>query len=224
MEGFFSETDIYTHTDRVLYRLCSAGHCKQFRTASVSDFSEYICRITLLITINFIIQLMTDFLSAGFVDRIGYRASMLIAHAASAAGLICLPLLPELLPDPFAGLLIAVGIYAVGGGLLEVLVSPVVEALPTKNKEKTMSMLHSFYCWGHVAVVLLSTVFFALFGVENWRIMAVLWALVPIYNLFVFCKVPMCTLTEEGEKGLSFADLVRRPAFWILMSAKRSEI
>lgn len=136
MEGFFSETDIYTHTDRVLYRLCSAGHCKQFRTASVSDFSEYICRITLLITINFIIQLMTDFLSAGFVDRIGYRASMLIAHAASAAGLICLPLLPELLPDPFAGLLIAVGIYAVGGGLLEVLVSPVVEALPTKNKEK----------------------------------------------------------------------------------------
>ena len=80
-----------------------------------------------------------------------------------------------------------------------------------------MSMLHSFYCWGHVAVVLLSTVFFALFGVENWRIMAVLWALVPIYNLFVFCKVPMCTLTEEGEKGLSFADLVRRPAFWILM-------
>lgn len=89
---------------------------------------------------------MTDFLSAGFVDRIGYRASMLIAHAASAAGLICLPLLPELLPDPFAGLLIAVGIYAVGGGLLEVLVSPVVEALPTKNKEKTMSMLHSFYC------------------------------------------------------------------------------
>ena len=111
-------------------------------------------RITLLITINFIIQLMTDCLSAGFIDRIGYRASMLIAHAASAVGLICLPLLPELLPDPFAGLLIAVGIYAVGGGLLEVMVSPVVEALPTKNKEKTMSMLHSFYCWGHVAVVL----------------------------------------------------------------------
>ena len=116
-------------------------------------------RITLLITINFIVQLMTDFLSAGFIDRIGYRASMLIAHAASAAGLFCLPLLPELLPNPFAGLLIAVVIYAVGGGLLEVMVSPVVEALPTDNKEKTMSMLHSFYCWGHVAVVLISTIF-----------------------------------------------------------------
>ena len=129
-------------------------------------------RITLLITINFIVQLMTDFLSAGFIDRIGYRASMLIAHAASAAGLFCLPLLPELLPNPFAGLLIAVVIYAVGGGLLEVIVSPVVEALPTDNKEKTMSMLHSFYCWGHVAVVLVSTIFFTvilLYGFSSKR-------------------------------------------------------
>ncbi|HIZ82161.1 MAG TPA: MFS transporter [Candidatus Mediterraneibacter pullistercoris] len=174
-------------------------------------------RITVLITVNFIVQLLTDLLSAGFIDRIGYRASMLAAHAASAAGLISLPLLPELLPDPFAGLLIAVGIYAVGGGLLEVLVSPVAEALPTKNKEKTMSMLHSFYCWGHVAVVFFSTVFFSLFGVDNWRIMAAVWALVPLYNLFIFRKVPMCTLTEDGEKGLSFAGLVRRPTFWILM-------
>lgn len=113
-----------------------------------STYNISMGKITLLISINFIIQLMTDFLSAGFIDRIGYRASMIIAHAASASGLICLPILPELLPDPSAGLLIAVGIYAVGGGLLEVLVSPVVEALPTKNKEKTMSMLHSFYCWG----------------------------------------------------------------------------
>ena len=114
-----------------------------------STYNISMGKITLLISINFIIQLMTDFLSAGFIDRIGYRASMIIAHAASASGLICLPILPELLPDPSAGLLIAVGIYAVGGGLLEVLVSPVVEALPTKNKEKTMSMLHSFYCCGH---------------------------------------------------------------------------
>ena len=106
-------------------------------------------RITFLITFNFGVQLAVDLLSAGLIDRIGYRASMIIAHAASASGLICLPILPELLPDPSAGLLIAVGIYAVGGGLLEVLVSPVVEALPTKNKEKTMSMLHSFYCCGH---------------------------------------------------------------------------
>lgn len=174
-------------------------------------------RITLLIMVNFIVQLATDFLSAGFIDRIGYRTSMLAAHAAAAAGLIALPVLPGLLPDPFAGLLIAVGIYAVGGGLLEVLVSPVAEALPTENKEKTMSMLHSFYCWGHVAVVLVSTVFFALFGVENWRIMAVLWAIVPIYNFFVFRKVPLCPLVADGEDGMSLGDLVRKPAFWILL-------
>nr|WP_294494216.1 MFS transporter [uncultured Mediterraneibacter sp.] len=174
-------------------------------------------RITLLITANFIIQLITDCLSAGFIDRIGYRASLMIAHAASAAGLICLPLLPGLMPDPFIGLLIAVGIYAIGGGLLEVMVSPVVEALPTKNKEKTMSMLHSFYCWGHVGVVLISTIFFTFFGVNNWKIMAVLWALIPLYNFFVFRKVPLCPLIEEGEEGMSSSELIQKPAFWILM-------
>ncbi len=182
-----------------------------------STYDISMSRITVLIMVNFIIQLMTDFLSAGFIDRIGYRASLMIAHAAAAAGLFFLSLLPELLPDPFAGLLISVVIYAIGGGLLEVMVSPVVEALPTDNKEKTMSMLHSFYCWGHVAVVLISTIFFVLFGTADWRILAVLWALVPLYNLFVFRRVPLCTLTEEGEKGMAFGELVRRPAFWILM-------
>lgn len=115
--------------------------------------------ITLLITVNFLIQLLVDCLSAGFIDRIGYRASMVIAHAAAAAGLVCLTFLPEILPSPFAGLLLSVAIYALGGGLLEVMLIPIVEALPTKNKEKTMSLLHSFYCWGHVAVVLISTIF-----------------------------------------------------------------
>ena len=107
-------------------------------------------KITLLITINFIIQLLIDLLSAGFVDRIGYKASVTIAHICSAVGLLALTLLPELTADPFAGILIAVAIYAVGGGLLEVLISPIIEACPTDNKEKAMSLLHSFYCWGHV--------------------------------------------------------------------------
>lgn len=182
-----------------------------------STYGISMSRITFLITANFILQLLIDCLSAGFIDRIGYRAAMLLAHAASAAGLICLPVLPELMPDPFLGLLIAVAVYAVGGGLLEVLVSPVVEALPTKNKEKTMSMLHSFYCWGHVAVVLVSTVFFTIFGTRIWRAVAVLWALIPLYNFFVFRKVPICPLNEEGEKGVSAGELFRKPVFWILM-------
>lgn len=128
-------------------------------------------RITFLITLNFIIQLFVDLLSAFFIDRIGYRISILIAHILSAAGLILLTVLPEVFPSPYTGLVIAVIIYAIGGGLLEVLVSPIIEACPTDNKEKAMSLLHSFYCWGHVGVVLLSTAFsgFRNIALENPR-------------------------------------------------------
>ena len=128
-------------------------------------------QITMLITINFGIQLLVDLLSAGFVDKIGYRISIILAHVFAAAGLLGLAVLPELLPSAYAGLLISVTIYALGGGLLEVLVSPIVESCPTDNKEKAMSLLHSFYCWGHVGVVLLSTLFFQVFGIENWKIL-----------------------------------------------------
>ena len=173
--------------------------------------------ITLLITLNFLIQLLIDVLSAGFIDRIGYRTAMILAHETVTLGLVCLTFLPEVMPDPFIGLLISVMIYAIGGGLLEVLVSPIVEALPTKNKEKTMSLLHSFYCWGHVAVVLFSTLFFVVFGLEHWKIMALIWAVIPAYNLFVFRRVPLCPLVSEEEEGISLSGLIRLPAFWILM-------
>lgn len=132
-------------------------------------YSIPLTQITLLITLNFGIQLVIDMLSAGFVDKIGYRASTIIAHVCAAAGLVLLTVLPEAFSDPFAGILIAVFIYAIGGGLIEVLISPILEACPTDNKEKAMSLLHSFYCWGHVGVVLISTLFFTLFGIENWR-------------------------------------------------------
>lgn len=147
-----------------------------------STYGIPLSQITLLITLNFLLQLAVDLLSIGFVDKIGYRASMVIAHICAAAGLVLLTVLPEVMP-PFAGLLTAVLVYAVGGGLLEVLVSPVVEACPTRNKESVMSMLHSFYCWGHVGVVLLSTLFFAVFGIENWKFMALIWAVIPLQML-----------------------------------------
>lgn len=181
------------------------------------SYSIPLSLITLLVTFNFGVQLLVDLLSVGFVDRIGYRASLIIAHVLSAAGLVLLTVLPEVMPSPFAGILIAVMIYAVGGGLLEVLVSPVVEACPSDNKEKTMSMLHSFYCWGHVGVVLLSTVFFQLFGTQNWKIMALAWALVPACNAYVFTKVPIASLIEEGETGLKMNELFRIKIFWILL-------
>lgn len=174
-------------------------------------------RITLLVTVNFSLQLLIDLLSAGFIDKIGYRASVVLAHIFSAAGLILMTVLPGLLPDAFVGLLISVLVYALGGGLLEVLVSPIVEACPTDNKEKAMSLLHSFYCWGHVGVVLLSTLFFAVFGIENWKILALLWALVPLFNLILFATAPICTLNEDGEKGMSLSGLLTSKIFWILM-------
>ena len=174
-------------------------------------------QITLLVTLNFGVQLLVDLLSVTFVDRIGYRASMILAHALSAAGLALLTVLPEALPTPFAGILCCVVIYAIGGGLLEVLVSPVVEACPSDNKEKAMSMLHSFYCWGHVGVVLLSTAFFRLFGIENWKLMALIWAIIPAANIVAFAKVPIAKLVAEGETGYSLRELLGMKLFWVLM-------
>ena len=186
-------------------------------------------RITLLVTLNFGIQLLVDLLSVSFVDRIGYRASMVLAHAFAAAGLILLTILPEVMPDPFAGILCAVIIYAVGGGLLEVIVSPVVEACPSDNKEKAMSMLHSFYCWGHVGVVLLSTLFF---GETGMRISELFGS-----GLFwVFVVMMICSGASEqavsqwastfAEKGLgvtkTIGDLAGPMAFAVLMGSSRA--
>ena len=174
-------------------------------------------RITMLITMNFGVQLVVDLLSAGFVDKIGYRISIVLAHLFSAAGLAGLVFLPEILPDAYTGLCISVVIYALGGGLIEVLISPIMESCPTDNKEKAMSLLHSFYCWGHVGVVLVSTLFFHLAGIENWRILTLLWVVIPVANGIVFLKSPIAPLIEEGESGLSMKELFRNKMFWLFL-------
>ena len=155
-------------------------------------------------------------LSAFFIDRLGYRISVILAHLCSALGLIFLVVLPDAFQVAFAGILISVIIYAIGGGLIEVLISPIVEACPTGNKKQAMSLLHSFYCWGHVAVVLFSTIFFSLFGIHNWRILALLWSIIPIFNIFLFAKAPIYPLLEEGESGLSLKELFHKKIFWLL--------
>ena len=182
-----------------------------------SSYHIPLSQITLLVTANFGLQLTIDLLSAGFVDKIGYRLSMLAAHVFCAAGLLLMTFLPEVLPNPFIGLFLSVMVYAVGGGLLEVLVSPIVENCPTDNKEKAMSLLHSFYCWGHVGVVLLSTLFFKLLGIGNWKILAIVWASVPILNFFLFLNAPIAEPDSGQEGGLSIQKLVRLKIFWILM-------
>lgn len=173
-------------------------------------------QITLLVTINFGVQLFVDLLSVKFVDKIGYRASMVIAHLCSAAGLVLLTILPEVMDPAFLGILTAVVVYAIGGGLLEVLVSPIVEACPSDHKEKAMSMLHSFYCWGHVGVVALSTLYFYIVGISNWKLLAVIWAVIPLANALAFTKVPIAPLLPEGESGLRMKDLLGMKLFWVL--------
>ena len=222
MNHAYAKTANYNHT---MYA-CFIGYIVQ---AIVNNFVPLLfltfqatyniplSKITMLVTINFGLQLLIDLLSVSFVERIGYRASMLLAHICAALGFLLLTILPEVFSDPFIGLLIAVTIYAIGGGLLEVLVSPVMEACPTDNKEKAMSLLHSFYCWGHVGVVLLSTLFFKLFGIENWKILAVLWAIIPIINTILFTKVPMASLIEEGETGLTIPQLFSKKIFWLFL-------
>ncbi len=176
-----------------------------------------LAQITTLITINFALQLMTDLAAAYFTDKIGYRASVLIAHTMAALGLIGLAVFPSVVPSPFVGLVMAVVLYAIGGGLLEVIVSPMVEACPSEHKDRTMSMLHSFYCWGSVGVILVSTLVFWLFGIQNWRILAALWAIVPIANGIAFINVPITSMEESTGESTPMSQLFKIKMFWIFI-------
>lgn len=181
----------------------------------MSEFSLTLEQITMMTTVNFAVQLLVDLLSAKLVDRIGYRVSIVAAHVLAVLGLSGMAILPGILP-PMTGLMIAVVLYAIGGGMIEVLISPIVEACPTEGKSAAMSLLHSFYCWGHVGVVLVSTAFFAIFGLENWRIMACLWALLPVYNFFNFHRLtPPAIAAQTGGSGA--AQLLRKGLFWRLL-------
>ena len=173
-------------------------------------------RIALITTVNFGIQLAVDLVSAKFVDRIGYRICIIAAHVFAAAGLAALALLPFSFLGAYAGILISVSLYAVGGGLIEVLISPIVEACPTEQKEAAMSLLHSFYCWGHILVILISTLYFRIIGIGAWRLLAVLWAVLPLGNSFYFSRVPLYSVTK-GKDPLPIRDLFRRRTFWLLM-------
>ncbi len=181
-----------------------------------ASFSLTLDRIALITTLNFAVQLLTDLLSVKYVDRIGYRKCVVAAHVFSVLGLVGLAFLPSLTGHPYAGILVSVVLYVIGGGLIEVLISPIVEACPTERKEAAMSLLHSFYCWGHVGVILLSTLFFRIAGIQHWRVLAVLWALVPLVNGFAFAKVPILAVTGDAEP-LSLKELVTNRLFWLFM-------
>ena len=181
-----------------------------------STYSISLDKIALLVTANFGVQLLIDLLASRFVDKIGYRIPLVAAHLFAALGLAGLAVLPELLPDPYVGLVISVMTYAVGGGLIEVLVSPLVEACPTKRKKAVMGLLHSFYCWGSLFVILVSTGFFFFLGVSNWKILALAWAVVPLLNAVYCTRVPIRSLTEEAG-GMGLRNLLRNKQFWVFI-------
>ncbi len=181
-----------------------------------TEFQIPLERITLLITFNFGLQLLIDLFSTPLIERAGYRASMLFANLSVIAGLILLTLLPQRM-DPFSGILIAVCVYAIGGGLMEVLVSPIVEACPGGHKEARMSLLHSAYCWGHMSVVLVSTLFFLMAGIGHWRLMAYAWCLVPVLDFLLFTRVPIAGLEAPSGEKTGWRDLCSQKIFWLMM-------
>lgn len=181
-----------------------------------SEFDLPLSKITSLVTINFLFQLFIDIVSAKFVDKIGYRKCIVAAQFFSAVGIAGLGILPDVMPDPYVGILVSILLYATGGGLIEVLVSPIVEACPIKAKKAAMSLLHSFYCWGHLFVVLLSTAFFAVYGISNWRMLTFIWAVIPFINGFYFSRVPIKLLTTEEEK-MSLKSLFTSKHFLLFM-------
>lgn len=204
-------------------RACYLGFITQAIAANFSpllflkfhaDFGISLGQIALIPAVFYVTQLLVDLICAQYVDRIGYRRAIVASQISAGIGLIGLAFLPGMLPDPFMGIIISVFFYAVGSGLVEVLCSPIVEACPFDHKEKVMSLLHSFYCWGSVGVILISTLFFALFGIDSWGILACLWALVPLYNVYNFATCPIEHLVEDG-KGMTIGELFRAPLFWV---------
>ena len=192
-----------------------------------TEFGISLGKIALIPIAFFITQLTVDLICAGFINKIGYRTGALISEALAGLGLAGLSFLPYLLPDPFTGILASTILYAIGSGLIEVLASPIVEACPFDNKASVMSILHSFYCWGCVGVILLSSLFFAVFGIENWRWLPCIWALVPLYNIYNFAVCPIESLTEDG-KEMGIGKLFKTPVFMLgivlMVCAGASEI
>ena len=179
-------------------------------------FHVSLTQITTLVTINFCVQILVDLIAGKISDKVGYRAMVVFAHVIAVVGLTGFAWLPDLLPDPYVGLLICIILNAIGGGLDEVLISPMVEACPDeKNKKTAMALLHSFYCWGVVGVVLLTTLFMSLTGKGNWRVVCLLWGIVPLVDALYFTQVPIRTLNEDGD-GMSYLDLFRNGTFWLL--------
>lgn len=218
----FHKLNSYTHT----ITACLCGSFIQAITLNFapllfltfrSQYGVSLGKVGFLVTLNFGIQLFIDLIFSKLADRVSQRLSLVLAHVLSAAGLISLAFLPDMIDNAYTGLVISVVIYAIGGGLLEVTVSPIVEACPTKRKSATMALLHSFYCWGYVLTVLLSTLFFFVFGIENWKYMSLIWAVIPALNTVYLLFVPMPDQEKGSGEKMEYKVLFRNKIFWLML-------
>ncbi len=211
------------------YRLtlyaCYLGYISQAITINLmpllfvvlqGEFQLSVAQIGFMVSYNFVVQITVDLLGAKYAERIGYRVCAVVAHVCCVVGVAGLAVFPDLMSNAYAGLLICVTVYAIGAGLIEVLISPMVQALPLERKESVMSLLHSFYCWGYAGVVLLTTLFFSLAGTQHWRLAACLWSVVPAINIVLFLIAPIRVLTGEGD-GLSMKAMFKNKVFWLLV-------
>lgn len=192
-----------------------------------SDYGLSLTQIAFISASFFFTQLIVDFICAKVADKIGYRKCIVAGEIFSVAGIAGLTFIPDVLGSAYLGIVICVVLYAIGSGLIEVLCSPIVEACPFENKEGVMSILHSFYCWGFAGVVSISTLFFLLFGIENWKILAIIWALVPLFNAYNFSVCPIEKLVDDGE-NMSVREIFKSKVFWLfillMIGAGASEI
>ncbi|MBR3838317.1 MAG: MFS transporter [Clostridia bacterium] len=218
----FHKLNSYTHT----ITACLCGSFIQAITLNFapllfltfrSQYGVSLGKVGFLVTLNFGIQLFIDLIFSKLADRVSQRLSLVLAHVMSAVGLISLAFLPDMIDNAYTGLVISVVIYAIGGGLLEVTVSPIVEACPTKRKSATMALLHSFYCWGYVLTVLLSTLFFFVFGIENWKYMSLIWAVIPALNTVYLLFVPMPDQEKGSGEKMEYKVLFRNKIFWLML-------
>jgi len=168
-----------------------------------------------LVLLTFVVQIVTDAIMIKVTPLVGYRKCAVAAHVFSAVGLALLAFLPRIM-NPYGGILISVVLYSIGGGLTEVVISPIVDALPGDAKASAMSLLHAFYSWGQVAVVILSTVVLALIGDDNWRWIPLGWAMIPFFNLFNFMRVPIVEVSEE-QKTNGIGTFLKSPIFLVAL-------
>lgn len=169
-----------------------------------------------LIVINFATQMFIDFITPKIIHKLGYRRAAFLCQFTACVGLCLMAVLPRFMSNTYLAIIISIVFYATGSGLMEVILSPMIEMLPTGNKSGNMAVLHSFYCWGQTVVVPLTTLMVFIFGRENWTYIPLVWAVVPFVNMFTFLRVPIVEPDSE-EKQSTFLELARTPKFVVYM-------